>query len=159
MVITPARRLDAGVAAVLAEAGLADRMDRIRRREGLPFAPWPFPGSATPRDPAHALLTRALADADTRKAVEAGLRELDVLAPDCGAGLWSVTGHRGVLAVQDLGSADPAVYIGPDSLRFASFLQDRHLVGDALDVGGGSGISACRLAVSCSKGHSDRHHS
>lgn len=138
-----------GPAAALRVGDLAGRADRARLRHGVPFSPWPAPASVPARDWAHAGVRTALHSGGGSAADRSALVGAGVFAPDGGPGTWSVSGHRGLLAVQDLGVDDPQVWIGADSLRFSVFLADRCPRGAALDVGAGSGISGCRLAASC----------
>lgn len=68
-------------------------------------------------------------------------------------GRWQVTAFRGLFAVRDrpTGPAGARVYLGEDSLRFVETILDVAPGGRALDVGTGSGITACALARGCER--------
>jgi methylase of polypeptide subunit release factors len=132
------------LAAALRRGALAARYDALRRERAQPYEPWPFDG---PRSTvARELLADALQAGGADAAPRARLAGLGVLDGDVPA-VWSVTGHRGVLAAQDAAH----VYIGSDSLRFADHVQNECATGTGLDVGCGSGISTCRLAATCTE--------
>ncbi|TDB82240.1 50S ribosomal protein L11 methyltransferase [Micromonospora sp. KC721] len=147
-------------------AGIAARFDADRRREPFGYQVWPGEGVRAPYDVSHDALVRGLtaaypgpngdgSGAAVLREVLGELCELGVLRPDGTAGDWAVTGHRGLLAVQDRRDGagrtteQPAVYLGPDSLRFVDILLAQDLHGTALEVGCGSGLASCALAVRC----------
>jgi SAM-dependent methyltransferase len=136
------------LAACLRAAAVAAHWDQIRRCSIAPCEVW----SGVPPLGAHKSLVAALRTTLDQSRLDAALAELtanDVLAPDGGPGRWAVTGHRGLLAVQDLARGDgesPAVYIGPDSLRFVDHLLTQPPAATALEVGSGSGLATAALA-------------
>ncbi|MEV6600449.1 50S ribosomal protein L11 methyltransferase [Actinoplanes sp. NPDC051346] len=143
------------VATLLRDASFAEQIEYRRRRARSAYEPFcPRSGAAlagaADRDRLVDLLHDAAPVPDgfdpslSRVLAEAGLIE------DSAPGRWELTAFRGVIAARDRAGGGQ-VYIGEDSLRFVDTILDAAPRGLALDVGAGSGITACALARSADR--------
>ncbi|MBB5122266.1 methyltransferase domain-containing protein [Streptomyces eurocidicus] len=144
------------VTELLRRTAFADRVEHARRRSELPWAPWP-PAAAAPSGDTGAALWNLLhrgrrPDHRPDPALVSRLAALGLSDASGAPGRWEATAFRGLLAVRDRapgGSGD--VYIGEDSLRFVDTILRARPTGRALDVGCGSGITTCALALGCAE--------
>ncbi|WP_335938752.1 methyltransferase domain-containing protein [Streptomyces sp. PTD5-9] len=143
------------LAGLLRRTAFADRVEHARRSSGLPWEPWPPEGAAPSDDTGGALWELLHLGRRPGRRLDAALTERLTalgLADDTGGpGRWEVTAFRGLLAARDRAGRRGAgnVYIGEDSLRFVDTILRARPRGRALDVGCGSGITTCALALGC----------
>jgi Methyltransferase domain len=150
------------VTAFLDEVGFAAQIEASRKRGYAPYEPWPVavgePGLASAADPVVRLLHGTSTDADRvtaepETAVGDELRSLELVADTAPLkpGRWEITAFNGVYAVRDRAavSGHGEVYIGEDGLRFVDAIQRIGPIGDALEVGCGSGLVSAALARTC----------
>ncbi|MCD9194729.1 50S ribosomal protein L11 methyltransferase [Streptomyces albireticuli] len=144
---------------LLRRTAFADRVEHARRRSELPWEPWP-PAAAAPSHDTGAALWNVLhlglrPDHRPDPALVPRLAALGLTDGTGAPGRWEVTAFRGLLAARDRPGAARAgagdVYIGEDSLRFVDTILRARPTGRALDVGCGSGITTCALALGCAE--------
>ncbi|MER5352297.1 methyltransferase domain-containing protein [Kitasatospora sp. NPDC002551] len=143
---------------LLRRTAFADRVEHARRRSGLPWEPWPPEATAPPsHDTGTALWNLLHHGRRPGRGLDTSLAErltaLGLTDDTGGPGRWEVTAFRGLLAARDRAGRQGAgnVYIGEDSLRFVDTILRARPTGRALDVGCGSGITTCALALTCTE--------
>ncbi|MFI1968725.1 hypothetical protein BLA24_11835 [Streptomyces cinnamoneus] len=145
---------------LLRRSAFAERVEHARRRSALPWEPWP-PAAAAPGDDTGSALWNLLhlgrrPDRRLAPALAERLTALGLADDAGGPGRWEVTAFRGLLAARDRPAegGEPGtgnVYVGEDSLRFVDTILRARPTGRALDVGCGSGITTCALALGCAE--------
>ena len=148
------------IASELKNTAFAGQVDAVRRNGLARYEPWPL-AVARERDASQGsglfdLLHKGIpVPRGISPGLLADLRECGLAAPGprpaASPGHWEVTSFDHILAVRDRAEpvASGAVYLGEDSLRFVQTIRAARPFGRGLDVGAGSGISACAMALTC----------